>query len=464
MKNHVLKLGTLLSTIAILIVLIDGYPLRAAEPVLSQSDEEFLRTQAQRIVQSASLPAGQLSGKWQNATPYDVHVPGGNMGYPAYWVRDSVMMLGGNLISARELEGWIRLTAGVLKGPGDWQVRPGVVVPAYAVPDHINFDGKPTFYPGNYESGDKQGGYPFGKYPPLDDNFYFITAVYDQWKLTGNLALFNAKVKTSFNEMRLADLCDKVYEQPPSDRATGLLIAGDVKTENAKDWGFCDGIFKSGKLLFPSVLKYVAALQLAQLSEAAGEPVRAKRYREDAARIKQAIPPTFFRASQNGNEGWLYSATGVGHQPDVWGSAFAIYAGAVDSVTAPKVARSLVRAYREKTAVRDGCARQILTTDTVNKGGWENTGEERGAYQNGGYWGTGTGWYICAIATVDAKAAADMARDFVQFLRTNMRPDGMAQTWEWFNPDTGRHNNPLYVASVALPYLCLKQAGLLKIH
>jgi tetratricopeptide (TPR) repeat protein len=39
--------------------------------------------------------------------------------------------------------------------------------PAFAVPDHINLDGKPTFYPGNYERGSKQGGNPFGKYPPL---------------------------------------------------------------------------------------------------------------------------------------------------------------------------------------------------------------------------------------------------------------------------------------------------------
>ena len=37
----------------------------------------------------------------------------------------------------------------------------------------------------------------------------------------------------------------------------------------------------------------------------------------------------------------------------------------------------------------------------------------------------------------------------------------MALAWEWFNPETGKRNNPLYVATVALPYLSLSEAGLL---
>lgn len=48
-----------------------------------------------------------------------------------------------------------------------------------------------------------------------------------------------------------------------------------------------------------------------------------------------------------------------------------------------------------------------------------------------------------------------MGRDYIQFLRTHA-------AWEWFNPDTGKHNNPLYVAIVALPYVTLQQAGLLQ--
>ena len=183
----------------------------ATGQVLSRADEAFLKDQARRVVDSARLPAGASSGTWRNTTPYALHVPGGNMGYPAYWIRDSIMMLGGDFIPAAEIEGWIRLIVGTLLGPGDWDVRPGVVVPAYAVPDHINFNGLPTFYPGNYETGDKQGGSPWGKYPPLDDHFYFIGAVYEHWRMSGSLDLFRSKMRTSFSLEKLADLCEKIY-------------------------------------------------------------------------------------------------------------------------------------------------------------------------------------------------------------------------------------------------------------
>jgi len=66
------------------------------------------------------------------------------------------------------------------------------------------------------------------------------------------------------------------------------------------------------------------------------------------------------------------------------------------------------------------------------------------------------------MAKVDRDAAAAMARDYVSFLREHRRSDGISEAWEWFNPDTGRHNNPLYVATVALPHITLKQVGLLR--
>jgi hypothetical protein len=40
--------------------------------------------------------------------------------------------------------------------------------------------------------------------------------------------------------MQLTELCQRVYRVAPSDPATALCIAGDIDTENAKDFGFCD--------------------------------------------------------------------------------------------------------------------------------------------------------------------------------------------------------------------------------
>lgn len=446
------------------VLLIAGASLPAAkapQPVLNASDAAFLSQQARRIVDAARLAPGETRGKWRNATPYTLHVPGGNMGYPAFWVRDAVMMLGGNLISPEELEGWIRLMSAAVQGPQAWHVRPGVVVPAYTVPDHIDLNGKPSFFPGSYETGSKQGGYPFGKYPPLDDNFYYLKAVYEYWTMTHHLALFHSEVKTSFGEMKLSDLCEHVFSAVPVDRATGLVTAGNIKHENAKDWGFCDGEFKSGKLLFPSILRYIAAAEMAELFRASGENAKASKYQREETKIKSSIPKVFFHARRDADEGWLYSATGVGNQPDVWGSAFTVWSGAVQGRVAHKVSRALARAFREKTAVRDGCVRQILTTDSTNHGGWQRSIVKPGTYQNGGYWGTPAGWTIAAINRTDHQAAAHMARAYVRFLKDNLRPDGRAEAWEWFNPVTGDRNNPLYVATVALPYLSLKQAGLI---
>ena len=450
--------------------------------IIDQKDEEFFKDQARRIVDSARLRAGQTvteetkrivdlartgntetANKYRNQTPYDIHVPGGDMGYPAYWPRDSVMTLGGDFISAKEVEGWIRLMCSTIRSEA-WQVRPGVTVPANAVPDHINFDGKATYWPGNYETGDKQGGYPLGNTPPLDDNFYFVTAVYEHWMLAGDLRLFRSSLRTYSGEGKLADLCEKVYRMPATDQATGLVFANGKLGENPRDWGFCDGIPKSGKYLFTSVLKFVAAKQLAEIFEASGDRAKAESYRSDATRIGKALAPTFFHASQGGSEGWLHSTTGVGNQPDVWGSAFAIFSGVLDDATAQKVSRALVRAFRERTAVKQGCVRQILTTDRVNHGGWEANKEPAVAGQNGGYWGMASGWYIAAMYKSDPTAASDLAKEFIQFLRNNMRADGMTASWEWMNPDTGAHGDQLYCATIALPYLCLTKAGLLSIH
>ena len=61
----------------------------------------------------------------------------------------------------------------------------------------------------------------------------------------------------------------------------------------------------------------------------------------------------------------------------------------------------------------------------------------------------------------DPAAARDMARDLVRTLRSWLRDDGTTRAWEWSNPDTGRTANELYAASVALPWITLKNAGLL---
>ena len=436
----------------------------AAQPA-SLSDADWLEDQARRVVASSLLRAGETRGPYTNSAFFDLHVPGGNMGYPAFWVRDAAMMLGADLISAAELKGWITLIARTIRG-ADWNVRDAVVVPAFFVPDHINFDGSACFYPGSYESGDKQGGPPWGKFPPLDDNFYFIDMVYQHWRLTQDRSFLRAPIHTASGELPLIDLCDRVFRAVHPTFPDSLATAGDIDTDNAKDWGFCDSVFKSGSLLFPSILRSIAARRLAELLSATGDDSLANQRGMDAGRTSLSIGWTFLQprhdeSKSTTSEAWLHSATRVGNQPDVWGSAFAVASRVIQDEAAARVSRALVRAFREKTAVRDGLVRHILTTDTTNNAGWEKSVSPVGEYQNGGYWSTPSGWYIAAMYVTDPAAARDMARDLVRTLRSWLRDDGTTRAWEWTNPDTGRQANEFYAASVALPWITLKNANLL---
>jgi hypothetical protein len=433
-----------------------------AEALLSPEDQAFLHDQAARVVRLARVAPGEKSGSATNTTPYVMHLPDSHQVYTAFWVRDSNMALGADFVSAGDVRDWIKLMCATISNK-DWQVRPDVLVPAYSVPDHINFDGKPTFFPGNYEEGDKQGGGDLGAVPLLDDAFFFLFTVNEYASMTKSADLFKSQVATPTGPMILSDLCLKVFDAIPVDPATGIPMTGDVHQSNAwgKDFGFCDTIQKSGKLLFTAVLKYDAARRLAPLYREIGNQAAADHLTQVADQIKKNLTTVFYHDSEHPREGWLYSATGECHQPDVWGSAYAVAVGAVDGETARKVERSLLRGYQDRSLVNAGCVSEVLQHDPANPKGWQNTVLPFGIYQNGGYWPTGTGWYIVALNAIDPKAARAMAKDYVEFMHANRLEDGTSQAWEWFNPGINHYEHPQYVASAAFAYGILNRAGLL---
>jgi hypothetical protein len=433
-----------------------------ADPIFSPEDQAFLHDQGARIVKLARVAPGEKSGNATNTTPYVMHLPDSHQVYTAFWVRDSNMALGADFVSADDVRDWIKLMCATISNK-DWQVRPDVLVPAYSVPDHINFDGKPTFYPGNYEEGDKQGGGDLGAVPLLDDAFFFLFTVNEYASMTDSTDLFTSQVTTPTGTTTLSDLCLKVFDAIPVDPTTGIPMTGDVHQPNAwgKDFGFCDTIQKSGQLLFTAVLKYDAARRLASLYRKIGNKEAADHLTEAADKIKKNIPTVFYHDSDHTGEGWLYSATKVCSQPDVWGSAYAIAVGAVDGDVAHKVALSLLRGYRDRSLVNGGCVSEVLQHDPANPKGWQNTVLPFGIYQNGAYWATGSGWYIVALNSIDPHAARAMARDYVEFMRANRLEDGTSQAWEWFNPGINHYEHPQYVASAAFAYGILNRAGLL---
>jgi len=436
-----------------------------ADYLLSPGDTQWFHDQANTIVQEARIAPGETAGTGErpgdkNTTPYVFYVPDGPRAYGAFFPRDSNMDLGADFISEKDVEGYVRLMAAtVLQTP--WQVRPGIKVPAWTLPDHVYLNGKANYWPGP-QTGNDMGGGSFQAQPPLDDSYFFLFTVAEQARMAGNVDFLKSKVAIAGGEIPVADLCLEVYYSSPVDPATGLVQTGDIDTpDNAHDFGFCDGVAKSGKLLFTSVLRYDAAQRLAPLMRKLGHPDLADRMLADAAKIKKNLGPTFYHDTAIPGEGWLHSATNFSNQPDVWGSAYAVEIGAVDKPTGDKVARSLLRGYKDHSLVKNGWVTQVLMNDPKFPKGWQRSTCAFVDYQNGGFWGTGTGWYILALNTIDPAAAKAMTNDFVKDLRANLQPNGTTQAWEVINGFGTQFQHAGYLATVAFPYAQLTEAGLL---
>ena len=202
------------------------------------------------------------------------------------------------------------------------------------------------------------------------------------------------------------------------------------------DWGFCDTIRKTGHLLFPSLLRYRAANQLAEMTgdqDAAGT----------AATIAAAIESTLYDAAS----GLYWSATGVGRQRDIWGSAFAVYCGA-GCRHQDKTAAALLQRLQAGTIEQDGYIRPIATDENHSPhSAWESTATPFNDYQNGAYWATPTGWVWYAVSLIDPAAADALMHRFIQHTEA-----GAAQgtPYEYFGQRgaSGRQ----YGTSATLPY------------
>ncbi|MBU6411783.1 MAG: hypothetical protein KGR98_15470, partial [Verrucomicrobia bacterium] len=94
--------------------------------------------------------------------------------------------------------------------------------------------------------------------------------------------------------------------------------------------------------------------------------------------------------------------------PDIWGSAFAVWL----RVANPRQAQAIAEYFQEhySAIVQHGQIRQL-------PGGvyWDDACA-KDTYQNGGYWATGTGWFVYTLNLVDPKLAdqtvVDLVNDF----------------------------------------------------
>jgi hypothetical protein len=418
-------------------------------PLISAQDLAFLEDITVAVIEASRVQAGAKVGRFgPNTSGGTLIRPGGRSCYPAFWIRDYAMSLGCGLIP-REEQLHMLLFAASHQQDLDWSLASGSVVPAGSIPDHISFDGKPIFFPGVLDDFEGQGCEKWGKLPSLDDQYFFVHMAWAYVNGTGDARVLNREVRGKTLIHRLQE----AYATPPVRDDTGLVYVD--KDNRGVSFGFVDGTTHTGELLFCSVLKYRAAHELADLYGRLGNTVRVSIYREQAARIKEAICRTFVLES-----GLLRASTGLSGQPDVWGTAFAVYVGALTPKAERAACTALARAVRKGIIAWRGNIRHVPTdSDFSEDTTWEVSVARKNRYQNGAYWGTPAGWVCYAIAKEDVRLAADLARQYVEELREGDFRKGpqFGSPWECMHPENDHRQNPVYMTSVTCPLAVFKK-------
>jgi hypothetical protein len=412
----------------------------------------YLAELAAAVVDASRVaPGDRVAGYGPNVTGGTLIRPGGRDCYPAFWIRDFAMSLESGMIRPEEAVHALQLTL-ALQAEKDRHLPSGSFVPRGAIADHITFGGVPIFYPGTIADAEHQGG-RWGIYPSLDDHYYVIEMAWHVIRREERKDLLTADV----DGLSLLDRLALAFSVPQVREDTGLVWCDEA--HRGVSFGFTDTIVHTGELLFCSLLRHRAAGRLDDLYRLAGRAGEAERYARVQRTISREIPGTFADPS-----GLLRAATGKSAQPDVWGSAFAVYVGALPDAAAEKVRRALLRALRGGTVVWRGQVRHVPTdADFDESTAWSHVVENRpkNRYQNGAYWGTPVGWLCYAVAQHDEAIARRLALDYVDELgRDDFRlgPEHGAP-WECMHWEDDHRQNPVYMAGVTCPLGAFRRLG-----
>jgi hypothetical protein len=429
-------------------------PFVMAATELPKADMEFLHDLTRDVVEASRVKVGSNGGgHWSltNTCGFPLVTPGKDT-YTAFWVRDFSMAVDSGFITAEELRRHLVLICRAQNGADDRKLAHDLHVPPWAIPDHINYDGRAVFYPGTYASGDDQGTGACGRVPPIDDHYAFVHLAYTLWKTTRDTDI----LKTRVHGLTVFDRLVSAFESPTFDPQTGL--AQTSEEDRAVGFGFCDGETHTGKLLFASLLRYRAAGELGRLATAVGRRDLVPGYQIAQRTIRANLTSTF--ADPNTIGGWLRASTGLSRQADVWGTLFALRLGVLGPAEDAAARKTIADAVRRGTITLEGGVRQVPTDRDFSRAtAWERSMCPVNTYQNGGYWHTASGWLIAALWNEDRQLALRIFDEMMVHFRSQdfrLGP-GYGAPWEVFGPKGEGRQNPVYMASVALPYAILRQ-------
>ncbi|WP_040415349.1 hypothetical protein [Cyclobacterium qasimii] len=428
--------------------LLQGQTLDKTE-VLSKDQFEFLEGLTEAVLEASRIYPNQFISDafGANNTGGTLIRPGGRNAYPSFWIRDYAMSLETGLISLEEQKHMLLLTAQT-QANQTWITSGGSMIPVGAIADHIRIDdGLPIYFPGTYSFTD-QGTEKWGSLPPYGDQFMFVHMAYIYVKANGGMSILSEEI----NGLNLIERLTLAFHVPPSGLENQLVIASEKF--RGVDFGFRDAIEFTGELLYPSLLKYRAALELSALFSIMNRPELAVKYQQIAKAIKESIPNVF-----RDDSGFLKASTKLSAQPDVWGTSLAVYLGVLEGEELAAASEVLMEAYKKGTISYRGNIRHVPTDHDFDENKvWEKSIAAKNTYQNGAYWGTPTGWVAYAIHQSSPELAKQLATEYIDELIENDFRKGTAfgAPYECFDKEGGTQN-PVYLTSVASPLAVFRE-------
>jgi hypothetical protein len=257
-----------------------------------------------------------------------------------------------------------------------WITRASIDLPV--VPDRIEYDGTPIMNPG---AGDSR---PMSESMPLHLPSAWVRLLSYAEKAGCTIPQKQAwaqLIKRSFQQVPFA--FDLVYSDPQRS------IIG---------FGFMDSIRLTGLDLMTSLVTIRGMERSASLFKGFIDDETIAQWSARAAKIRKAIPRLF-----DEEIGGFLGATRKGRAFSVWGNGLAWSLADADQK------KIIARTFTDKWSkiFLQGCTRQV-----PGPKGWPGTNRPV-TYMNGGYWGTGTGFVLPAIAAFDSQKALGLAKELL---------------------------------------------------
>lgn len=431
--------------------------------LLTPKDVTFLRGLASAAIASATIAPGETvtedegqpgddvafrPSRLSNTLGFSAVRPGGRACYPAIWTQDFTMTCASGLVDRDMAHAHLRLIAACQNNARSRILLNQAVIPPFAVPDHINFDGSAVFFPGTYSSGDDQGGEPWGLRPPLNNAFDFIWLAWMLCREGGTDLLTE-----SIAGVPLIQRLQSAFDAIPVDPETNLVFTSE--SERAVDLIFRDSAFITGQLLWPSMQRYRAAGHLNDLYAILGDAAACGRLNRIRRKIGESLPVVL---CPRPGRGWLRASTDISPQEDVWGTLYALHANLLPEFLAVTARRQVMRAIEDGTILYEAAVRHVPTDGDASPASmWEKCGSPHNRYQNGAYWHMPTGWLISALWPISPAAARSVWSDFVAHMRTHdFRIDSShGGPWECIGPMSEQWQNDTFLPSITMPLAVL---------